>query len=56
MLRCFGEPYDNRDDPLILLLHAGEKLENVGVIFYVGMKYVTNFHLVYYHLHSKKKQ
>jgi len=50
MLRCFGEPYDNRDDPLILLLHAGEKLEN-GVIFYVGMKYVTNFHSVYHYLH-----
>jgi hypothetical protein len=56
MLRCFGEPYDNRDDPLILLLHAGEKLENVGVIFYEGMKYFTNFHSVYPYLHTEEKK
>lgn len=55
MLCCFGEPYDNRDVPLTLLLHAGEKLENVGVIFYVGMKYVTNFHSVYRYIHTTKK-
>ena len=56
MLRCFGEPYEYRDDPLILLLHAGEKLENVGVKFHVGIKYVMNFHLVYRHLHTYKKK